>query len=75
MIGNLNLPGISWQNLTADNKGAEVLETCQELGLSQAVNFPTHIKGNILDVALTNKMHRILNVENLGNISNSDQNG
>ena len=36
------------------------------------IDFPTHERGNILDLILTNIPERICDIDNLGNFSNSD---
>ena len=36
------------------------------------VNFPTHVRGGILDLALTNNQEAINSVSDLGNLGNSD---
>jgi len=54
MIGDFNLPGTDWANESSDAKGRELLETVQEEGFEQLVSFPTHTKGNILDLLLSN---------------------
>ena len=40
--------------------------------LSQLICFPTHIKGNILDLLLTDQPENVINVESIGNLGNSD---
>ncbi len=53
IVGDFNLPGINWDILTADSKGRPVLEACADSGMTQLVSFATHIKGNMLDLVLT----------------------
>ena len=36
------------------------------------IEFPTHVRGNILDLVLTNRPDNIVNIEALGNLSTSD---
>jgi hypothetical protein len=55
MVGDFNVPDIDWNVGRA--KGAadeELLDAIQMAGLEQLVGFPTHTKGNILDLILTN---------------------
>ncbi len=40
--------------------------------LVQHVDFPTHVKGNILDLVITNMPESVLNVEDIGNLGTSD---
>ena len=71
-IGDFNLPDIDWSNLTAPNRDKPFLNTCLDNGFEQLVNFPTHIKGNILDLVLTNNPESILSVNDCGSIGKSD---
>ena len=73
LIGDFNMPGIDWENAQArDARGRELLETATEEGLQQLVNFPTHTKGNTLDLLLTNCPDKILGVTDAGRIGRSD---
>ena len=40
--------------------------------LEQLVKFPTHLKGNILDLVLTNIPERVTEVEEVGRLGSSD---
>ena len=71
-VGDFNLPGISWVNLTSDSKGNGLLDICVEKNMSQLVNFPTHLKGNTLDLVLTDRPDMIRSVEAAGRIGKSD---
>ena len=71
IIGDLNLPKINWNNLTCDNFSNEFMTTCIDNNFTQYVNFPTHIKNNVLDLVLSND-NSVLNIENLGPLSTSD---
>ncbi len=70
-IGDFNYPNIDWDNLICDNKSLSFLNTCLDKNFSQYVDFPTHSRNNILDLVLSNN-DNIVNVENLGPLSNSD---
>ena len=73
IIGDFNFPGIDWTNYTAkDAKSRLFLETIEEHEFNQLIDFPTHIKGNILDLALTNFPEKVLDISCLGNLANSD---
>ena len=62
-IGDMNLDKINWENLTcATNIQNLFLCTFNDLGLSQLINKPTHSRGNILDILLTNNPHIITNL-------------
>jgi len=72
LIGDFNLPGIDWQAGTSDRKSKDFLEAADEKFLEQLVEFPTHTRGNILDLVLTNASHLIDSVEPVGRIGKSD---
>jgi len=73
IIGDFNMPGIDWTTEhSRDARGRELLETVVEEGLQQLVNFPTHIKGNTLDLVLTNCHEKILEVADAGRLGRSD---
>ena len=72
VIGDFNLPGICWTNYTADAKGRRLLETVEEAGLDQLVEFATHIKGNKLDLVITNCGDKVIAVEEAGRLGRSD---
>jgi hypothetical protein len=68
LIGDINMPGINWVEERADARGRELLETITEEGLQQLVSFPTHIKGNILDLVITNCPERVVDVSDVGRL-------
>jgi hypothetical protein len=72
IVGDFNLPGIDWEMETADARGRELLKAAQEENFSQLVSFPTHTKGNVLDLVLTNCPERIVSVEDIGRLGRSD---
>jgi endonuclease/exonuclease/phosphatase family metal-dependent hydrolase len=73
IIGDFNLPGIDWKNEQArDAKGKLLLETAVEEGLQQLVDFPTHTKGNTLDLLLTNCPDKVIKVSDSGRLGRSD---
>ena len=41
-------------------------------GFEQLVDFPTHVRGNILDLVITNRPENIINIEPIGNLATSD---
>ena len=62
VVGDFNLPDINWDSLSASTSISNLF--CDFLfnnNLSQLVNEPTHIKGNILDLVLTNSDNDISN--------------
>ncbi len=66
------MPTIDWLDGKADSKGRELLETCTEEGLQQLVSFPTHTKGNVLDLVITNCQEKVLEVCDVGRLGRSD---
>ena len=55
IVGDFNTPDINWMSLTGSNHFSNSLcDLLFEHNLNQLVNYPTHIKENILDLALTN---------------------
>ena len=72
IIGDFNLPGIDWDTLQATGRAADLMEKCGEKFYSQLVEFPTHIKGNILDLVLTNVPEQVTEIENVGRLGRSD---
>ena len=72
LIGDLNLPRISWENHKSDSKGQQILDTVDSNGLTQLIDFTTHNKGGILDVAFAPTIHNVNNIQNIGNIGSSD---
>ena len=56
LVGDFNLPGISWPDGTTNNAlESEFVDfLCGELGHSQMVMSPTHVSGNTLDLLFTN---------------------
>ena len=55
VIGDFNLSNTSWPDLTSNVPLEQYfIDKLSELGLQQCINSPTHIKGNVLDLLLTN---------------------
>jgi len=71
-IGDFNFPGINWEFETSDRKGASFLKSTKDNYLEQLIDFKTHIRGNTLDLLFTNQPDKIINIEALGNLGNSD---
>ena len=72
LVGDFNMPEIDWNKYKCPVRYDRFLDTLSSKNLSQLVNFTTHNKGNILDLALTNSPECVLNIENIGNLGNSD---
>jgi Reverse transcriptase (RNA-dependent DNA polymerase)/Endonuclease-reverse transcriptase len=71
-IGDFNLPDIEWTSNRAGNIGKYLLSTIQQNNYEQLINFPTHDKGNILDLVVTNCAERIISIAEGGKLGNSD---
>ena len=54
------------------SKSCLLLEAIETSFLQNSVTFPTHLRGNMLDLALSNISDSIYNCEDLGNLGNSD---
>jgi hypothetical protein len=73
LIGDFNLPSIDWEGGQARGAGPlKILEACQDEHLEQLVSFPTHIRGNCLDLLLTNVPERVEKIESVGRLGSSD---
>ena len=72
VIGDVNLPDINWSDESSTARGRKVLETLLEEDLAQLVDFPTHVKGNILDLIITNCPDKIISITDEGRIGKSD---
>jgi hypothetical protein len=72
-IGDFNLPDIDWSaESAASNSSREVMEAAAEAGLSQLVDFPSHKRGSVLDLILTNIPGRMENIREEASIGRSD---
>ena len=75
LIGDLNLPAAQWDRNFSQNPVEQLfLDTFSNLSLHQLVEDPTHYKGNILDVVLTDKPELVtgLNIDNKHGVCGSD---
>ena len=63
LLGDLNLHSVSWDlNSSASSVQQAFLDLFGNLGLSQLIKEPTHQKGKILDILLTDRTDDIANV-------------
>ena len=73
VIGDFNLPGVVWEEREGGGaKARQLVETVEKEGLQQMVSFPTHVKGNILDLVLTNCLEKIVSITDVGRLGKSD---
>ena len=72
-IGDFNHPKINWENGTSENrKCSEFYNSLTSNNYSQVVDFPTQIRGNILDLVITNEPDLILYTKPVGRLGKSD---
>ena len=68
IIGDFNLRNVNWETHASTNNVEQLfLEEFFKLGLIQCITAPTHTKGNILDILLTNSESLLNNVQILSN--------
>jgi hypothetical protein len=72
IIEDFNVPDIDWENGTASGRSRELLEAAEDRLLEQLVRFPTHIRGNTLDLVLTDIPERVTDVQDEGRLGGSD---
>ena len=72
LIGDFNLPDIDWQAGTAKGRSREFLEAVEDCMMEQMVEFSTHIRGNCLDLIVTNIPERVSDVTEAGRLGQSD---
>ena len=63
VVGDLNLNKIDWNSPDEckDNVESSFYKLFNDLDLTQIINKPTHVKGNILDLVLTSSLNNIIN--------------
>jgi hypothetical protein len=71
-IGDFNLPGVDWTTGQSRANEKQVVDAVENKLMTQLVDFPTHIKGNILDLVITNMPERVLEVREEGRLGKSD---
>ena len=63
VAGDLNMPEVDWDNYSCTKPVDQMmLDSFSNFGLEQLVDCPTHIKGNLLDLVLSDKSQLILNI-------------
>ena len=72
LIGDFNLPDIDWEAGTGSARTASFIEAVDDAMLEQMVDFSTQVKGNRLDLVLTNMAERILDICEAGRLGRSD---
>ena len=72
LLGDINLPRINWSGGPSDALGRLLYNTVVEEDLAQLIWFPTHDKGNTLDLLITNMANDIISVYDDGKLGKSD---
>ena len=72
VIGDFNLPEIDWQAGRARGAARSFMEATEDKLLEQMVDFSTHLRGNTLDLLLTNIPERVSEVQDAGWLGQSD---
>jgi len=71
-IGDFNLPDIDWSNGTCSAKSRPFVDAVEDAMMEQMVHFSTQVKGNCLDLVVTNIPERICDVSEAGRLGSSD---
>lgn len=72
LIGDINMPGVDWERGRGEGAARGLVDVIQQEGLQQLVRFPTHTKGNILDLVITNCADKIIDIKDAGRLGKSD---
>jgi Reverse transcriptase (RNA-dependent DNA polymerase)/Endonuclease-reverse transcriptase len=72
LIGDFNLPGVDWETGEARPNERPVVEAVQDALMDQMVDFSTHLRGNVLDLVLTNIPNRVTDLREEGRLGKSD---
>jgi len=72
LIGDFNLPEVDWQTGETGRRSRDFVDAVDDDLLTQLVDFPTHIKGNCLDLVLTNIPERVVEIMDTGRLGSSD---
>ena len=71
-IGDFNLPDINWTTGEHSPRTAEFMEAVADAAMDQLVTFSTQVRGNVLDLVLTNIPERVREISDEGRLSSSD---
>jgi len=64
LVGDFNFPDINWATLSAHSPSStSFCDFVFDSNLTQLIDSPTHSRGNILDLILTNTSHAICSIE------------
>ena len=71
-LGDFNMPGIDWVGGSSRGREALFAEAVENALMQQMIDFPTQVKGNTLDLVITNIPERIEEVYDAGRFGKSD---
>ena len=61
ILGDFNCPDVDWSSLSADSIfSSKLCELAFDKNLTQLISSPTHMRGNILDLVLTNLEEKLI---------------
>jgi len=72
LIGDFNLPEVDWSTGETTRRSKDLVDAVEDALMIQLVDFPTHVRGNCLDLVLTNMPERVSEVSDLGRLGSSD---
>ena len=72
IVGDFNYPGIRWATGGSDAKGRAFYDSIEDIHMTQHVDEPTHISGNLLDLVLSSNDDIIRDVRMEGRLGTSD---
>jgi len=71
-LGDFNMPSIDWNGGGGRGRERDFQEAVEECFMQQLVDFPTQVRGNILDLLITNVPERIEEMYDIGRLGKSD---
>lgn len=72
LIGDFNLPEVNWETGLAPGRLGALMAAIEDGLMDQLVDYPTHIKGNTLDLVFTNIPDRVSSTRAIGRLGASD---
>ncbi len=71
-IGDFNLPEVNWSEAAAGGRTQGLRQAMEEKYMEQLVNTPTQVRGNILDLVITDIPDRIADITVTDGLGTSD---
>jgi hypothetical protein len=71
-IGDFNMPDIDWETGHSSARARPFVEAVEDSMMEQMVNFSTQVKGNCLDLVITNIPEGVSEVLEAGRLGRSD---